>query len=154
MREKQIRAQFRFNDGDKTKGKYVWEKIPMDADGNIADDTYEPKCHVTGGQKAVDYETIELPSERAEFDEIPQEVQEELIVESLENRAKKKQADALRESYESPQQTANRLKKEKALYREYLGEKMEMFNDANPDEMPSTEMFATWKQEAVAHSTK
>lgn len=154
MRELQIRAQFRFNDGDKTKGKYVWEKIPMDADGNIVDDTYEPKCHVTGGQKAVDYETIELPSERAEFDEIPREVQDELIVEQLIVRAKDKQASALRESYESPQQTANRLKKEKAAYLEYLGEKMDAFTDANPGEMPPVDMFATWKKEATAHSTK
>ena len=154
MIELQIRAQFRFNDGDKTKGKYVWEKIPMDADGNIVDDTYEPKCAVTGGQKAVDYETIELPSERAEFDEIPRETQDELIVESLTNRAKKKQADELRESYESPQQTQNRLKTEKALYLEYLGEKMESFTDANPGEMPPADMFATWKSEATAHSQK
>lgn len=154
MIELQIRAQFRFNDGDKTKGKYDWEKIPMDEAGNISDDTYEPKCRVTGGQKAVDYETIELPSEKAEFAEIPEEVQQELIVESLTNRAKKKQADALRESYESPQQTANRLKKEKALYLEYLGERMEEFTDANPGEMPPADVFAGWKKEATAHSQK
>ncbi len=154
MRNHQIRAQFRFNDGDKTKGKYVWEKIPMDEAGNISDDTYEPKCHVTGGQKAVDYETIELPTDDAEFDAIPKEVQQELIIESLISRAKDRQAGALRESYESPQQTANRLKKEKALYLEYLGERMEEFTDANPGEMPPADVFATWKTEATAHSQK
>jgi hypothetical protein len=154
MQELQIRAQFRFNEGDKTKGKYNWEKIPMDSEGNIADDTYEPKCLVTGAQKAVDFETIELPSEREEFDEIPREVQDELIVESLTNRAKKKQAEGLRESYESPQQTANRQKKEKAAYLEYLGEKMEAFSDANPGEMPAAAMFESWKSEAKAHATK
>jgi hypothetical protein len=154
MQELQIRAQFRFNDGDKTKGKYTWERIPMDSDGNIVDDTYEPKCLVTGAQKAVDFETIELPSEREEFDEIPREVQDELIVESLTNRAKKKQADSLRESYESPQQTANRQKREKAAYLEYLGEKMEAFSDANPGEMPPAAMFESWKSEAKAHASK
>lgn len=150
----QIRAQFRFNDGDKSKGKYNWEAIPMDEDGNVEDGTYEPKCSTTGGQKAVDYLTIELPETEAELGEIPAEVTSELVREALTVRAKKAQADALRESYESPQQRANREKREKAAFREYLGEKMVAFTEANPGEMPAPELFAQWQEEATAASKK
>lgn len=152
MQTVQIRAQFRFNDGDKKKGKYNWEAIPMDEDGNVEDGTYEPKCNVTGGQKAVDYLTIELPDTEAEFAEIPQELGQELMREALVARAKKAQADALRESYESPQQRANREKREKAAFREYLGEKMVAFTEANPGEMPAPELFAKWQEEATKAS--
>ena len=154
MKQLQIRAQFRFNDGDKSKGKYSWEAIPMDEDGNVEDGTYEPKCNVTGAQKAVDYLTIDLPDSPEEFAEIPEEVQQELMVEALIVRAKKAQADGLRESYESPQQAANREKREKAAFREYLGEKMLSFTEANPGEMPAPELFAKWQEEATAASKK
>ncbi len=149
----QIRAQFRFNDGDKAKKPYRWEAIPMDDEGVIEDGTYEPKCSATGGQKAVDYKTIEVPTTAEEVAEIPEEVQVELIGECLVGRAKKKQADALRESYESPTQRQNREKREKAARMEYLGEKMEAYAEANPDEMPPTELFQQWQQEARTAST-
>jgi hypothetical protein len=154
MLKLQIRAQFRFNDGDKSKGKYNWEAIPMSEDGLIDDGTYEPKCGTTGAQKAVDYLTVDLPESDEEFATLPAEVQQELIREALTGRAKKVQADELRESYESPQQAANREKREKATFREYLGEKMVAFTDANPGEMPPADLFATWQEEATAASKK
>jgi len=155
MKTLQIRAQFRFNDGDPSKKPYKWEPIPTDEDGNIEDGTYEPRCPVTGGQKAVDYKTINIPDTKDEIDaEIPEEVQVELIGEALEGRAKKKQADSLRESYESPTQRANREKREAAAQREYLGEKMLAFTTAKPGEMPTPEQFAEWQAEAVEASKK
>ena len=154
MKDIQIRAQFRFNDGDVSKKPYKWEVIPMDDDGNIEDSTYEPKCVATGAQKAVDYLTVSIPTTAKEVGEIPEEVQVELVGEALLNRAKKKQADGLRESYESPQQAANREKREAAAKREYLGEKMLSFTEANPGEMPDASLFATWQKEAEAESKK
>ena len=154
MKDIQIRAQFRFNDGDVSKKPYKWEVIPMDDDGLIEDSTYEPKCLATGAQKAVDYLTVSVPTSDEEIGEIPSEVQVELIGEALLNRAKKKQADGLRESYESPQQAANREKREAAARREYLGEKMLSFTDANPGEMPTPELFAQWTKEADVESKK
>ena len=152
MKAIQIRAQFRFNDGDLSKKPYKWEPIPMDDDGNIEDGTYEPRCPVTGGQKAVDYQTVEIPDSATEVAEIPEEVQVELVGEALLNRAKKRQADSLRESYESPQQRANREKREAAAKREYLGEKMEAFAEKHPGEMPPLELFQQWQAEAEAHA--
>jgi hypothetical protein len=122
----------------------------MDEDGNIEDGTYEVGCPVTGAQKAVDYQT--LPD--VDISEIPADVQEVLITEALTSRAKKKQADGLRESYESPQQRANREKREAAAQREYLGEKMLAFTEANPGEMPEASLFAQWQEEATAASKK
>ncbi len=154
MKDVQIRAQFRFNDGNVALKPYKWEVIPMDDDGNIEDSTYEPKCVATGAQKAVDYLTVSIPTTAKEVGEIPEEVQVELVGEALLNRAKKKQADGLRESYESPQQAANREKREAAARREYLGEKMLSFTEANPGEMPTPELFAQWTEEAGVEAAK
>ena len=154
MKQLQIRAQFRFNDGDKTKKPYKWEAIPADDNGVIEDGTYEPRCVSTGGQKAVDYQTIELPDTDAEFAEIPTDVQHNLIVEALVSRAKKKQADALREAYETPTQRANREKREAAAKREYLGEMMEAWNKKHPNEMPPLDLFQKWQVEAQEAASK
>lgn len=150
----QIRAQFRFNDGDVSKKPYKWQPIPMDDEGSIEDGTYEVGCPVTGAQKAVDYLTVEIPETSEEVAEIPSDVQLVLIGEALLTRAKKKQADGLRESYESPQQRTNREKREAAAQREYLGEKMLAFTEANPGEMPEASLFAQWQEEATASSKK
>ena len=150
----QIKAQFRFNDGDKSKGNYKWEPIPMKEDGTIEDGTYEPRCVVTQAQKAVNFLTVTKPTTEKEINEIPKEVQGELIGECLVSRAKKKQADKLRESYESPTQRLNREKREKASKMEYLGEKMEAFSTANPNEMPPVELFQQWQTEAAAAASK
>lgn len=153
MKSLQIMSQFRFNDGDKTKKPYKWQPVPMDSDGIIEDGTYESTCNSTGAQKANDYKTIELPDAIDEIQsDIPEEVVITLVQESLIARAKKVQAGELRESYESPQQAANRQKREEAAYKEYLGDKMVAFTDANPGTMPDAEMFKEWQEEATAHS--
>jgi hypothetical protein len=154
MKNVQIRAQFRFNDGDVSKKPYKWEVIPMTDEGEIEDSTYEPKCLATGAQKAVDYLTVSIPTTAEELGEIPEEVTIELVGEAYLTRAKKKQADSLRESYESPTQAANREKREAAARREYLGEKMLSFTEANPGEMPTADLFATWTAEAEAEAKK
>jgi hypothetical protein len=154
MKDIQIRAQFRFNDGNVALKPYKWEVIPMDDDGIIADSTYEPKCLATGAQKAVDYLTVSIPTTEEEVSEIEMDTQIQLIGEAYLTRAKKKQADGLRESYESPQQAANREKREAAARREYLGEKMLSFTEANPGEMPDASLFATWTEEADAEAKK
>lgn len=151
----QIMSQFRFNDGDKAKKPYKWQPIPMDADGNVEDGTYESTCLSTGAQKANDYKTISLPDTIEEItSDIPEEVVVTLVGESLIARAKKVQAGELREGYESPQQAANRQKREEAAYKEYLGDKMVAFTDANPGTMPDAEMFKTWQEEATVESKK
>ena len=156
MEQIQIRAQFRFNDGDTSKKPYKWEPIPMDEDGNIEDNTYEPRCPITGAQKAVDFTTIDKPTTEEDLEtlKIDRDTQLQLIGDQVVVLAKKAQADSLRESYESPQQAANRQKREAAAQREYLGEKMLAFTEKNRGEMPSPELFAQWQEEAVAESKK
>ncbi len=149
----QIKAEFRFNDGDGSK-PYKWKPIPVDKAGTVEDGTYETDCVKSQAQKAVVFETIVLPTTLEDLEEIPEEVQIELTREAIRSRKLISLGKDLRKKYESPQQRENREKKESASRKEYLGDKMEAFSDANPGEMPDAALFMTWKAEAEEHSKK
>lgn len=146
MRSFQLEANFTFID---VKGNKKFPALPAGEDGLVADGTYERTCPNTKSQKATARGTIELFETVDEIiDTLEETVHVELVNDSLKKRGHKKLSDALHQDYETAEAKERREKREKDARAIYVADRMEAWEEANPDQDLPIELFKTWREEA------